>query len=135
MEIVLWLVTFDEETLLNGSEFHRGEEMMFFVVSINWVKSKFTFVFKLESTVADKHSSYDYFGTNIFDFVSIVELDKVRVQTIAATLVQSNLYLGFNAAIFFIASALEKVSWDWRMVANLLKIDRAAVDPTLIGFA
>jgi hypothetical protein len=94
----------------------------------------FTFVLEVESSFAYHQPSYHHFCTDVLYFHSIIKLYEMGKDTVPSTSIEPHWYFRFNAPIFFISSSQEIISWNWRMMAYLLQIHRAAIDPPLISF-
>ena len=88
---------------------------------------------KIEGSFADHQSADDDFGANILDFAAILELNEVRVNTVPAAGVKPDGNPRFDGSIGLEAPSNEVVGGNRRVVADLLQVNRAAIDVALIG--
>ncbi len=65
----------------------------------------------------------------------IIKLQRMRQLRVPFGIVESNIDLDFGSSIKFVSSADEVVRSDWRVMADLLDVNRAAVDGHLESLA
>ena len=94
-----------------------------------------TFILKVEGALADQQTTYQHLRADVFNLHPIIKLDEMREETVARTRVESHGYLRLHAAVLLVASALQEVGRNRRMMADLLEINGTAVDVALEGLA
>ena len=69
------------------------------------------------------------------ELAAVVELDGEDAFVYARAAVYGDVHLCLNAARELVAPSFHEVGRNWRMMAYLLEVNWASVDPSLVGFA
>lgn len=94
---------------------------------------KITFLVKIKSSEPKSCSINHHFIRSSIYFCAIIKLDAVDSPTYNFRMVNTHRKRGFDSSINFISSTQHVVVSNCWMVTNLLKINRTAIDPTLIS--
>lgn len=108
--------------------------LLFWSIAYTKFKNICTFVCKIESPLPKQNSIDDHPSEIELNDCTIIKFNKARLLRITSYWVKSEADFRTDTAISFIASPDHVIGRDWRMVTDLLKINRTTVNPHLKSF-
>jgi hypothetical protein len=94
-----------------------------------------TFVFEVKLPISEHHTCNGDFGINDFNDCAIIKLNVLWKNTVASGSVEQQRDSWLNTAVNLVASSDHVIGRDWRMMADLLHVDRTSVAIALVCFS